>query len=343
MEFNNEKTSIEYFNDYTRDFVRDIQTTFPEYKDLLQDYYLDILTDESQNTDKHVKRFMRKMREFKTEISSKSPDLYKEPVFILKNLDFKILFESEDLSSESREKIWEYIQTLFVLGESIINDSERVKKLVKNFKRLRKTDESSGEGNAASENVTDSTETKGADKEEEEEADEEDEHILNMLKNLSERKSDKPLDENMFENGMIGKLAQELSEELDIEKMGLNISEEGNVDSVFSNLLSGDNPMKFMNLIQTVGQKIQTKMESNGLDQEALVNEATSMMSNLQGSNSLFDNLMKQAGNLSGMGNSAAAAGAAANVAASNPQGASGNATRDRLRRKLEARKNQGK
>ena len=327
MEFNNEKTSIEYFNDYTRDFVRDIQTTFPEYKELLQDYYQDILTDESQNTDKHVKRFMRKMREFKTEISSKSPDLYKEPVFILKNLDFKILFESEDLSSESREKMWEYIQTLFVLGESIINDSERVKKLVKNFKRLRKPDES--------ENATEA--------EEAEEADEEDEHILNMLKNLSERKSDKPLDENMFENGMIGKLAQELSEELDIEKMGLNISEEGNVDSVFSNLLSGDNPMKFMNLIQTVGQKIQNKMESNGLDQEALVNEATSMMSNLQGSNSLFDNLMKQAGNLSGMRNSAAAAGAAANVAASNPQGASGNATRDRLRRKLEARKNQGK
>ena len=327
MEFNNEKTSIEYFNDYTRDFVRDIQTTFPEYKELLQDYYQDILTDESQNTDKHVKRFMRKMREFKTEISSKSPDLYKEPVFILKNLDFKILFESEDLSSESREKMWEYIQTLFVLGESIINDSERVKKLVKNFKRLRKPDES--------ENAEETEDT--------EEADEEDEHILNMLKNLSERKSDKPLDENMFENGMIGKLAQELSEELDIEKMGLNISEEGNVDSVFSNLLSGDNPMKFMNLIQTVGQKIQNKMESNGLDQEALVNEATSMMSNLQGSNSLFDNLMKQAGNLSGMRNSAAAAGAAANVAASNPQGASGNATRDRLRKKLEARKNQSK
>ena len=304
MEFNSEKTSIEYFNDYTRDFVRDIQSTFPEYKDLLGEYYSDILTEESQNTDKHVKRFMRKMREFKTQISSKSPDLYKEPVFILKNLDFKILFESEDLSAESREKMWEYIQTLFVLGESIINDSERVKKLVKNFKRLRNTDDS-----AASEETEQAAE--------EEQPDEEDEHILNMLKNLSERKTDKPLD----------------------EKMGLNISEDGNVDSVFSNLLSGDNPMKFMNLIQTVGKKIQTKMEDNGLDQEALVNEATSMMSNLQGSNSLFDNLMKQAGNLSGMGNPAAAA-AAANRAS---QASSGNATRDRLRRKLDAKKNASK
>ena len=329
MEFNSEKTSIEYFNDYTRDFVRDVQSTFPEYKDLLGEYYSDILTEESQNTDKHVKRFMRKMREFKTHVSSKSADLYKEPVFILKNLDFKILFESEDLSIESREKMWEYIQTLFVLGESIINDSERVKKLVKNFKRLRNTADSV----TATEQTTETAEAEA------EAPDEEDEHILNMLKNLSERKTDKPLDENMFENGMIGKLAQELSEELDIEKMGLNISEEGNVDSVFSNLLSGDNPMKFMNLIQTVGKKIQTKMESNGLDQEALVNEATSMMSNLQGNNSLFDNLMKQAGNLSGMGNPAAAA-EAANKAS---QASSGNATRDRLRRKLDAKKNASK
>ena len=180
---------IEYFNDYTRDFVRDVQSTFPEYTDLLGEYYSDILTEESQNTDKHVKRFMRKMREFKTQISSKSPDLYKEPVFILKNLDFKILFESEDLSVESREKMWEYIQTLFVLGESIINDSERVKKLVKNFKRLRNTDD------------TAALDTKEAtpEKSDEEQPDEEDEHILNMLKNLSERKTDKPLDENMFE------------------------------------------------------------------------------------------------------------------------------------------------
>jgi len=328
MELNNDKTSIEYFNDYTRDFVRDIQETFPEYRDLLGEYYTDILTEESQNTDKHVKRFMRKMREFKTEISTKSSDLYKEPIFILKNLDFKILFESEELSNDNREKMWEYIQTLFVLGESIINDSERVKKLVKNFKRLRTPDEGTTEG--AAEGPAESTE---------EAPDEEDEHILNMLKNLSERKPDKPLDENMFENGMIGKLAQELSEELDIEKMGLNISEDSNVDSIFSNLLSGNNPMKFMNLIQTVGQKIQTKMDENGLDQEALVNEATSMMSNLQGSNNLFDNLMKQAGNLGGMPNPGQGQG----QGQGQSQESTGNATRDRLRRKLEERNNKEK
>ena len=321
MELNNEKTSIQYFNDYLRAFVQDVQVTFPEYKELLGGYYEDILSEESHNTDKHVKRFMRKMSSFKEQISNKSADLYKEPVFILKNLDFKILFESEDLSDESREKMWEYIQTLFVLGESIISDSERIKKLVKNFKRLR--DPVDGEDNAEAQPATEETEP-----------DQEDEQILNMLKNLSERNQNTPLDENMFKDGMIGKLAQELSEELDIEKMGLDINEDSNVDSIFSNLLSGDNPMKFMNLIQTVGQKIQTKMDENGLDQEQLVNEATSMMSNLQGGNSMFDNILKQASSMAGQ------AVPPASSAGSVNQGSSGNATRDRLRRKLEQRKN---
>ena len=247
--------------------------------------------------------------------------LSSQRIFILKNLDFKILFESEDLSDESREKMWEYIQTLFVLGESIISDSERIKKLVKNFKRLREPVD--GEDNAEAQEAK-----------EENEPDQEDEQILNMLKNLSERNQNTPLDENMFKDGMIGKLAQELSEELDIEKMGLNINEDSNVDSIFSNLLSGDNPMKFMNLIQTVGQKIQTKMDENGLDQEQLVNEATSMMSNLQGGNSMFDNILKQASSMAGQGVPPASS------AGSGNQGSSGNATRDRLRRKLEQRKN---
>ena len=53
------------------------------------------------------------------------------------------------------------------------------------------------------------------------------------------------------------------------------------------------------------------------------------MMSNLQGNNSLFDNLMKQAGNLGGMG-----------MGAQNNSTAGSNPTRDRLKKKLDARKN---
>ena len=105
---------------------------------------------------------------------------------------------------------------------------------------------------------------------------------------------------------------------------------------MFSNLISGDNPMKFMNLLQTVGQKIQDKVSSEGIDQNDLINEATQMMGSLSGGgNSMFDALLKKAGGGMGMPTPQQA-----QAQMNNPH-ASGNATRDRLRKKLEKRKNQ--
>ena len=46
------------------------------------------------------------------------------------------------------------------------------------------------------------------------EAMDEDKEMLEMLKNLTENKNTEPLPETFFTDGMIGKLAQELSEEI---------------------------------------------------------------------------------------------------------------------------------
>ena len=131
-----EKTSIEYFNDQLKYFVKDIYNTFPEYKEVLVDYYSEILENDSCNSDKYVKRYMRKTREFKTLISNKDSTLFNDSICILKNVDFKTIWESEELSDSNKEHMWEYIQTLFVLGETIISDSDKIKNLVKNFQKF---------------------------------------------------------------------------------------------------------------------------------------------------------------------------------------------------------------
>ena len=98
-----------------------------------------------------------------------------------------------------------------------------------------------------------------------------------MIKNLSEnQEKENPLfDENLLENGLIGGLAKELAEDINLNDLNLNLTENSeNINDVFSNLLSGDNPMNFMNLIQNVGQKIQTKLENADLDQDKLMKEA---------------------------------------------------------------------
>ena len=87
------KTNIEYFNNHFKTFVNNIISTFPEYKEVLENYYDDLLEQTVCNNDKYVKRFMIKMKDYKTLISDKNEDLFKERIYILKNVDFKELKE----------------------------------------------------------------------------------------------------------------------------------------------------------------------------------------------------------------------------------------------------------
>ena len=124
------------------------------------------------------------------------------------------------------------------------------------------------------------------------------------------------------------------NEEINVDNLGLNIDENTSADQMFSNLISGDNPMKFMNLLQTVGQKIQDKVSAEGIDQNDLINEATQMMGSLSGGgNSMFDALLKKAG-----GGMPPPQQAQAQAQVNNPHSSANNATRERLRKKLEKR-----
>ena len=186
-----------------------------------------------------------------------------------------------------------------------------IKKLVENFKKVRETHEDV--------NNVDSSEMEDADKQ-----------VLDMIKNLSEKTKPEnmpEINEDLINNGLIGNLAKELAEDINLDDFNINMDENSeNVTDVFSNLISGDNPMKFMNLIQNVGQKIQTKLSSGDLDQSKLVDEAQTMMGMLGNNNPLFDNLLNKTKNEMKEANEAE------NSSYNNP-------TRDRLRKKLEQRK----
>lgn len=297
------KTTIEHFNNYLKLFVQDIIVILPEYKENLELYYDELLGDNTCNDDKYVKRFIRKTDGFKDLITNRDDSLFND-TNVLKTIDFKELWK-KDISQNSRNKIWEYIQTLFVLGETIMSDTERVQKLVDNIKNINNENNENNETNEG-----DMPELSSEDRE-----------LLNTIKNLSENKNT-DIDEDFIENSLIGNLAKELSEDIDLTS--LNIDENDNPGDVFSNMLSGENPMKFMNLIQKVGEKINNKVTSGDLNQSDLITEAGKMMGALGGNNPLFGDLMKNMP-----------------VPNQNQQNQShNNPTRDRLRKKLEKRNN---
>ncbi len=59
-----EKTNIEYFNEYMKLFVIEIRDIFPEFNEIIDGYYSELLSVKPVTTIKHVKRFMRKLKGF---------------------------------------------------------------------------------------------------------------------------------------------------------------------------------------------------------------------------------------------------------------------------------------
>lgn len=328
------QTNIEYFNYNLKLFILDIIKIFPELKEDLTEYYSIILNTDSSNEDKFIKRYMRKMSDYKTQVSQKENSLFDNSIHILKSVDFKDLWVRKEMTESIKNTIWDYIQTLFVIGETIVSDSDSIKKLVENFKKIRESDGDISdlvESNKSLDTCKGENSEENANLNNDASAVTDDEQVLDMLKSLSEKskaQSENPeLNEELINNGLIGNLAKELAEDINLDDFNLNINEDSeNVTDVFTNLISGDNPMKFMNLIQNVGQKIQSKLSDGNLDQSKLVDEAQQMMGMLGNNNPLFDNLINKTKNEMREANSPASA-------------SHNNPTRDRLRKKLEQRK----
>ena len=49
-----------------------------------------------------------------------------DTISILKNIDFKEVWHNKKTTNELKENIWRYIQTLFIIGKTIINDSDKI-------------------------------------------------------------------------------------------------------------------------------------------------------------------------------------------------------------------------
>ena len=124
-------TYLEKFNFYLHTFLKEITTIIPEFSDNLTENYGDILENSSLNDDKYVKEYMTAIEKYHSEIASKNDKLFKgeKSVFILRNIDFRELW-SKDLSDNTRENVWKYLQTLYVLGRKIVADDEDVTRML---------------------------------------------------------------------------------------------------------------------------------------------------------------------------------------------------------------------
>ena len=258
--------------------------------------------------------------------------VFEDDPILLNNVSFKLIWNS-NISNETKNNIWRYLQTFCVynINNKLGKDKEEVEDVLNSIKQKEKVHDKTTLKNMKllkklSEyfklNIVMELLTKGEiDEKPKKEIPKEDKNPMDIpgMKGM----------EDILENSSIGKIAKEVSEELNIESMINN--GEG-----IETLMNGEN---MMNIFKSISQKIENNDGGN------IMEEAMDISKNMK-DNPLFSSLMSTMG------------GGMANMEANldnmkppqNPDNRrinisnnhDGSATKKRLQRKLQE-KNEGK
>lgn len=293
------------------DFTRDLSITFPEFVSLWSKWCsLELPEEEVRNLfdyclSVYPQRFF--------DILYQNEDIFKPEsdidVHFLPGVDFKQLYNCENVSENTRKAIWKYLQIILLASVNSVKDKADFGDTMNLFDGIDAEDlhEKISETLSGISDFFKHTEEEKDDAEEGNVPPDFDktfdfEKMAGSMPNAEDLNSHL---KNLF-NGKIGSLAKEMAEEIakDLENVMGEDMQADSPEDVFKNMLK--NPKKFLNLIKTVGGKLNAKMQSGEISKDELMKEAAewvSKMKDMGGGSDQFSELFKNlTKNMGGMG-----------------------------------------
>jgi hypothetical protein len=111
------QTTTGTFNGVLRDFVVELAQTFPECASL-ESYSKKLESICSKYPEKPMKRFISALSPYGEMIVSKDAALFTQDVELFGGFNLNSL-AGDDVSETTRDAVWQYLSTLFVLGTTI--------------------------------------------------------------------------------------------------------------------------------------------------------------------------------------------------------------------------------
>ena len=113
-------TTSQAFNDMMQQFLDELVLTFPDEKKLVK-YQNTFLLIRKAQPKKPMKEFMDNITPYSNHLMQKNEDFFKthaKEITLLDDLDIPRLWNDE-LSEATKGAIWQYLQTLYILGTTI--------------------------------------------------------------------------------------------------------------------------------------------------------------------------------------------------------------------------------
>ena len=329
------------------DFLRDIDCSFPEYREVL-DKYLGYSHEMKPMPDElYIELYSHCRAVYPVKFfdilykndslfavsppapapvpdataPAPAPDAESEqpPIEFLPGVDFREIWATADITSNTKDIIWKYIQLILF---SIVNnlsdmgsfgDTAKLFEAIDDNELKTKLEEVIGEmgsmfGNAADATGASSSGAEGMDESFKKATEFMNEAFSGAAGAGAGAGTAPPMPDassihehlSSILNGKIGKLAKEIAEETAAD-LNLNMENETSMKGVFQQLLK--NPGKLSGIIKTVGSKLDSKLKSGELKESEIMQEASELMSkmkNMPGMNNLASMLSKMGMNVPG-------------------------------------------
>lgn len=331
------------------DFLRDIDCSFPEYREVLEKYLGYSHEMKPMPDDLYIELYSHCREVYPVKFfdilykndslfavsppvayadaaPAPAPDAETEqpPLEFLPGVDFREIWATTDITSNTKDIIWKYIQLILF---SIVNnlsdmgsfgDTAKLFEAIDDNELKTKLEEVIGEMGSMFGNAADATGASSSGAEGMDESFKKATEFMNDAfsgaagagastgAGASGTAPPMPDASSIHEhlssilNGKIGKLAKEIAEETAAD-LNLNMENETSMKGVFQQLLK--NPGKLSGIIKTVGSKLDSKLKSGELKESEIMQEASELMSkmkNMPGMNNLASMLSKMGMNVPG-------------------------------------------
>ena len=109
--------SVQAFNELMDQFIQELRATFPE-ESAIKKWYNAIDLMKGANSKGIMDVFMVNVAPYSQQLMAKDESFFGSDVKIVKDLNLGSLWNS-DLSQTTKDAIWQYLQTLFMMGTTI--------------------------------------------------------------------------------------------------------------------------------------------------------------------------------------------------------------------------------
>ena len=275
-----DKTIPDEFLKIIKDFLRDITSTFPEYKIFVDKWWKNENEPEkNKNSLKFIFNYcLKKYPPRFFDILYQNNDIFKEDTIIdtefLPYIHFKNIWHY-DISDKTKDTIWKYLQLILFSVVSTLKTQEHFGETAKLFNSVDKNDFQEKLKSSLEEIQKLFV------------SDDDDESPLNVNENPRINLNNIPKAETINDHisglidGKLGSIAKQIAEEtaneLNLENDFENVTD---IKGVFDTLFK--NPAKFMNLVKNVSEKLDSRMKSGDINEQEMMSEAGDLVNKLK-------------------------------------------------------------